>query len=680
MNYKQFYTSLFQIIFTFLLCSLIFQVFRLLLVFNFGPENIFITNKFELLKAFFYTGFRYDTVVICYILVPFIPLAILNLFIKNSTYISLKNTFLFWFSFFFICLSIIILTTDYYFFKFFQSHFNLLLFGLKDDDTKAVAESMWTDYPVIKIIITWIIIFTAIFYILKYIFKKSITVFPQSHLTNSLVIIIFIALYALGMRGSIGVFTLQKDDATITSNTFINSLTMNGIFSLKDAISDYYEYSINTDIKLTLKKYGYKNQQEAINDFTGNKLEKKSISSYFTDTTSVNNYIAKNPPHVVFCLMESFSNYYLDLHSKTLNLLGEFENQKDSCVIFRNFVSSFNGTIHSLEAMMVNTPITPLSQSPYMKIKLASAVAKIYLEKGYETNFITGANLGWRNLDKYAQTQYFQNLEGSATIVENVKGAQTCDWGAYDEFVFKRVEQILKNARKPQLIFVLSTTNHTPYDLPLTYKPFAIRLTDSVKNNLRCNEEIALKNLTAYQYSTNCIGNFIKNIRNSTLAKNTILSFTGDHNTLALFNFDDKHLLQKRGVPFILYIPQAYKPSSIDLKRFGSHKDIFPTLYNLSLSNTIYFKSGNNLFSNKEENFSSINNGQNEFSLAINIYGCVTIETHPLYFKWENNLLQKTTLRDNPELGNLQKKSKAYLTLLTIYIQEQLESGNKDRH
>ena len=31
-------------------------------------------------------------------------------------------------------------------------------------------------------------------------------------------------------------------------------------------------------------------------------------------------------------------------------------------------------------------------------------------------------------------------------------------------------------------------------------------------------------------------------------------------------------------------------------KRYGSHKDIFPTLINLSLSNQKYFSLGNNLF------------------------------------------------------------------------------------
>ena len=35
----------------------------------------------------------------------------------------------------------------------------------------------------------------------------------------------------------------------------------------------------------------------------------------------------------------------------------------------------------------------------------------------------------------------------------------------------------------------------------------------------------------------------------------------------------------------------------INEKRYGSHKDIFPTLINLSLSNQKYFSLGNNLFS-----------------------------------------------------------------------------------
>ena len=49
-------------------------------------------------------------------------------------------------------------------------------------------------------------------------------------------------------------------------------------------------------------------------------------------------------------------------------------------------------------------------------------------------------------------------------------------------------------------------------------------------------------------------------------------------------------------VPFYLYVPQAYRGSAeYHPERAGSHKDILPTLYNLSLSEARYYQTGCNL-------------------------------------------------------------------------------------
>jgi phosphoglycerol transferase MdoB-like AlkP superfamily enzyme len=56
-------------------------------------------------------------------------------------------------------------------------------------------------------------------------------------------------------------------------------------------------------------------------------------------------------------------------------------------------------------------------------------------------------------------------------------------------------------------------------------------------------------------------------------------------------------------VPFYLYIPNKLKPNKkIDTNKIvGSHTDILPTLYNLSLSNTNYWATGTDLLSDEAE-------------------------------------------------------------------------------
>ena len=50
------------------------------------------------------------------------------------------------------------------------------------------------------------------------------------------------------------------------------------------------------------------------------------------------------------------------------------------------------------------------------------------------------------------------------------------------------------------------------------------------------------------------------------------------------------------GVPFYLYVPNEYRAAAqYQPNRAGSHKDIVPTLYALSLSQAQYYQTGCNL-------------------------------------------------------------------------------------
>ena len=445
MNYNAFYKSIYRIVFVYLIGLVLFQFFRCALFLKFSSTNLWVNHKDDLLKAFFFTGFKFDTVVLLYMLViPFV-FAVISAFIpeQKRQFHNFNRNVLLKLSLLFYISSIILLTCNYYYYNFFQTNFDILVFGLFDDDTHAVFYSMWTDYPIIKIVLAWLVAAILLFYLIRKIISTDIShKIPQNHGYNSATILLTIGLFTIGIRGSFKELPIGKDDATISVNSFINTLTMNGIFSLKEACADYYSYRISPDPSSTLSKYKYANVNEALVDFE----QKPTLEKSFSDTTQNSDFLKKNPPHVVFCLMESMSNYYLDLHSSSLNLLGELRNQLNECIVFRNFTSGRNNTIHSLEGLMVNTPLTPLCQSSYINMSLESSVAKPFLDNGYETRFITGGKLGWRNVGKFTATQYFNSVEGSANILNDIPNAGVCEWGAYDEFVFQRVSDLLHKA------------------------------------------------------------------------------------------------------------------------------------------------------------------------------------------------------------------------------------------
>lgn len=652
---------------------------RMVFMFTYAEPGIIGSHLGDIVQAFI-TGFRFDGVVLAYALLPFLLISLASIFLaKWSGYRSLSIHYLSFCLFFLL----FILVSDFQFYKFFQSHFNLLVFGFFQDDTWAVTRSIWIEHPVI-----WILIFLTLS---VYSSRKAFAMImdapiytkPGSLKLNIFILLIFIGLYILTLRGSVGTFPLEKDDSVISSNQWVNTLTMNGVFALKDAIEDRNHYAISTDTSKTFSNAGFGGFQEAVQYYFDlpEVPDFNKALEHCVGTTAQNPVADSIKPHVIFIQMESMSNWYLNLHSKNFNLLGELENQLPECYLFRDFTSIRNGTIHTLEGLMVNTPLTPLSQSQYLKTSFSTSAARPYHLAGYETRFVTGAKLGWRNLDKFVSEQYFMSAEGSASLLEKVEGAEACEWGVFDEFMFDYLNNYLQHAKKPQFIFAMSTTNHTPFELPNSYQPHPINIGDSLSGMLRCGKEIAIKNFTNYQYANDALGNFIKKVRESPIGHKTIIAASGDHNTLQTLHYPDEQTFQKVSVPLILYIPPMLRPKADKIHGFASQRDIFPTLYQLSLSKAKYAKAGISLF----DSSSIISHfAINDFNLAFSKEGMADLTSginkswkshyEPVSIQWPQNqkrALMVGTMGKETKLDLVLRKAKAYTAIMTYLIQRE---------
>lgn len=676
-NFNNFYNQLIYFIRTCLVIMAVLLLFRISFLIVYGNKTDLAGNLTDLFHAFI-AGLRFDTTVTTYgMVIPFLLLfSTLLVPARFNKYQAFVGKFIFYYGLFLLFLFLSISLVDFYFYKFFQFHINILFFGIVNDDTFAVLRSVWTDYPVIGILIFVTVSMLLLRYILKKLSLKKYINPINRPVYKTLLIFVLLLSYGIGMRGSLGTFTLEIEDSIVSENSFINTLTINGVFSLKNAIMEKKDQKIDTDIQKTIAKNDFTSKEEVISTYLdGNVLDTKDVEQQLTAYTKRDSFLQENPPNVVFIQMESFGNHYLDFNSPTLNLLGRLESQMKECILFRNFLSATSGTIHTLEGLMLGTPLTPVSQSTFMDCSLNSSVALPFKKSGYHTNFVTSADLGWRNLDKFVARQYFETVEGAESLLKKVPNSSRCQWGVFDEFLFERMFKILSDGNgKPQFIFSMTTTNHTPFELPSQYKRYPVAVPESIKKVLRTNEDIAVRNFTNYQYANDCLGRFIEMVRNSPLGENTIIAATGDHSSVQLFNFTDNQALQKFSVPLLLYVPERYLPDNkIDTSRFGSHRDIFPTLFNMSLSDAAYMKTGNNLFDpeGSPDNFAVLN-----YNLAMDNTGCVEFEFEPLFYKWTacgSGLLQPTTVKETPELAKLLRRAKAYKTAMSVYIQTDLE-------
>lgn len=666
----------------YLLLISIFTFYRLFFFLSFKKDKG-ITGLGKDIAVSFWVGFKFDTMVALYLIIPLLLLSLLLLlFLKWNDKLStvFKKISSIYFSVALI-IGIVICVVDYYFFLFFQSHLNILVFGLLNDDTKAVVEFLYNDYPLVKIVILLMVLFIVIIkYVLpKLVFNNNLWFNTTSNFKKVLLSFMFYVLVFLGLRGTLPLpdsFPLLIDDATVSVNTFINTVTLNPLYALKDGYKALKETNIEPDMFKITHANGFNTVADAYNYYSNATLNNSEDINLFTYSNTKD---TNNLTNVVFIQMESMSNQLIDFHHKeNLNLLGSLEAELQHCYTFRNTLSCNNGTIFSLEGLLINTPTAPLSQSKYMKHPFSGSCALPFYNNGYETQFITGAKLGWRNLEKFLPAQYFKQLEGDASIMQHVPKAQANEWGVFDEFLFDRIEQNLQKATKPTFIYAMTTSNHARFTLPSGYKPLPITLTAEQKEKRKTDVEIFEKNLATYQYANNCLGNFISKIRNSPLGKNTIIVATGDHNILGLFNYSDEEMFYKYSVPIIFYVPSELKPNyNINTARFASHKDIFPSIYNLCFRNAKYVNLGNNLFADSTTNINYF--AINESNFACNEFGAV-LAKNKLLFKWKDyhkKLLMPIKFGDDKQVDLLLKKSQAYNVLAHYYLHNELTANEK---
>jgi len=561
------------------------------------------TSQFGLgeLFASFFLGLRLDASILAYIFSLPILLSPLFMFrfLQTKAYPLFRVYFV-------LMLSIVffMIFTDFTYFSYFGEHSTLMIFGVFDDDTEALIRTAFDNYNValvaLFIVTILAIIYFMVFKILRE--KKSISV-EWGVLKGVGIYLSVIILVALLGRGSLGLFPLAYNTPDPTSNQFLNNLSKSAPFALFDSYNAY-EKSKNGNYDL-IKDVGYRGKiNEAFKIHTQKEcIDEKNLLNNIKYKTQKNRAVEDMPPHVVVVMVESFGMPLLDYQSKTFNIMGRIQKHFNEDILFNRFISASNGTVVSLEPLLLNITARPQStafaQGKYLNTAFTQASAKVYKDAGYETNFVYGGDLSWRNVGNFISKQGFVNVDGRVSIAKSLGKKRediSHDWGVFDGYLYKYIEQKLKNATKPQFIFVLTTNNHPPYKIPDDYKSNTLELSEKLKAHVTGDMNLAKRRFKDYAYAIDMAGEFLDSVKGSELAKTTVVAITADNNTVeGIMKYDDYYNQTKR-IPFYLYLPEYLKPKEkFDTAVASSHKDIFPTLYNLTLSDREYTAIGTNL-------------------------------------------------------------------------------------
>ncbi len=562
--------------------------------------------KDHVIKAF-YMGVRFDLVIVAYIN-ALVTLTLLAVWMARRE--SVLRAWLSAAKYYYAAmysLVFIVLSVDFGFYSYFRSHINILIFGIFEDDTKALFSTLGENYNLFLAGAGFAALAVFIFLACRYFMRLpegSISAVSPARPAGLPAKILFAAALlcanVMAARGSFGMFPLGIMDAEISPDDFVNKVSINGLFTLQQAIEFRMKENRSFDLAGELGYGGPDGIARALSDHLGTDPGRQSsdIAAALRRTTPRSPVIEKTRPNVVVIVMEGFGTHLMDRYdSPEFNVLGDLKRHFDRDTLFLNFLPGDMGTIGSLESVLMSFPkrpgTKPLTQSKYAFNAYPSGAALPYKKAGYDTVFLYGGNAGWRDLPSFVPRLGFDRLQGEGSMDPGYRRNQ---WGVYDEYLFDAIYRSLDDGGgKPKFVMALTTSNHPPYSLPPDYRALPLDPPAELTMKMTGDRKLAKGRFETYQYACQKAGEFITRIKNSPLRDSTIIAITGDHNFWSVFDYPREEFLDRDGVPLYLYIPAALKPRSIDTTAFGSHIDIMPTLYHLSLSGGEYIALGRNL-------------------------------------------------------------------------------------
>ncbi|EDP6854993.1 sulfatase-like hydrolase/transferase, partial [Campylobacter upsaliensis] len=515
----------------------------------------------------------------------------------------------------------------YYYYEMYKSKIDVFIFSVQNEEFGTIFKIIYADYPIIFALLALVLAVGVCVFINYKVLKISLKPLRLNVFIVIFLNFILIGIYVLALRGPYHQILMNERNYRFANLEVINDIALNPIMAFSWARKASKE----------LQKLPYISEEE------GQVLQKELFSLFATTP-----YNPQNKPHIFVNLMESFANNALEFHSLELNLLGELEKHFKEDFVFERFLSSGNGTAPSLFYLYFNSPII-LTKSKYFKTNLTQNPTEPFTKQGYEVIFITSGNRSWFELGTFLEGQKIKLID-SISLLKDYPNAQKTAYGILDEYMYYKAYELFKGAEKPLLIIALSTSNHPPY--PKVYESIS-----KANLNGKINEKLpknTYENLNNYAYANSEFGKFVSKIKASDLKDKIIIAATGDHRVRDMKIDFEKEKAFAYSVPFYLYVPKNYQKNLYyDKYRLASHKDIFPTLYGLSLSEATYYSlGGRNLLAAPSDE--KLEFAFNEVVWADN-FGVYPLENTKGYF-YENN----TTLKDTNEAFELDDYHKKF--------------------
>ncbi|MDQ0218447.1 LTA synthase family protein [Peribacillus cavernae] len=357
-------------------------------------------------------------------------------------------------------------------------------------------------------------------------------------------------------------------------------------YPLKDNFSDQYKVALTGilpahihDLSNTISK-----KVEAEENALQQTGELKEIRKYLKENQIYQKsspYYGKfNGKNIIMIQAESLNTFPLGLEVKGEEVTPNINKLIKTSHYYPNtYLQIGHGNTSDAE-FVANNSVYPMAERGIYKQYPTNdylSLAKVLKGEGYSTSATHGNKPDFWNRElAYPKQGYqaFYHINHSKLKRDEIIGM-----GISDESIFKQMVNIYKEDKKPFYSFIVSLTNHRPFEMPKDYQ--FMNLPDSLTGTPTGNY------LQSIRYFDQALGIYIDLLKKENIWDDTIFIVYGDHYGLLpkdksevkkLLNvtFEEK---SRFNIPLIIHHPKQKTGETHDI--VGSQMDIYPTLTSL---------------------------------------------------------------------------------------------------
>ena len=315
-----------------------------------------------------------------------------------------------------------------------------------------------------------------------------------------------IPLMVIGIRGGLDESTTNIGQVYFSQDQFLNHSAVNPVFSFFASLESTSSDNVVYDF------------------YDAGELKQLTEGLYDNGSVAGDTLLKTQRPNVVVILLESCGSMFMKVMP---NLRKAAQEGVEFTNCYGNSYRTDRGTVCALSGYLSFPTMSVMKMSN--KVSHLPSIAKSLQKEGYHTAYLYGGDINFTKMKGYLISTGFEKLHWKQDYTEKEQG--TSKWGVRDDITFETLEKMVKEADQTNpnrrllhedaiaysggenrfLIGYSTLSSHEPWDVP--------------------EDKFKIPQYNGFWYVDQCIGRFLKAMKQSEQWDNLLIVFMPDHSS-----------------------------------------------------------------------------------------------------------------------------------------------------